>query len=366
MAHPIGSGRRRHWRQQGVSLDEIQTQLARMTSGLAWGSAGGHPAALRTGYANLLIRISEGEAQVEQARLIVKNLVPSHPLRVLLVDVRDATGGPDAEVICEARQLRGTAAVLRQEVLLTIGSEPARHLVEMAAPLLIPGAPVFVWWMGSPPLGDPELLADLEACDALVIDLDTLDPLSASARTLAELCGRLAVIDLAWPRLRPYRETLAGFFAPPDRRPFAYAIEHLEVEAASPASGSLMVGWMASLLAYKLVKVKEETSGQVYVSYRGGSEQMVDVRLLSGPRAPLGRLSLRGAAGGRAFELELRVDHPSRGELRFQIERAVTQGLALSKPDTAQLLSELLIEGRSDVVYPGALSAAADLLGALR
>lgn len=367
MARPIAQGvrvYRRRWRQDGVSMDEVRSQLDRLTAELAHEiqAASDNPRSLLTCCMNMVVRPTRGRAQVEEARGAISELALSQPLRVVLVNVRQTGAGLSAELLCEARAVPGSAPLLLEEVLLTVGAEPARRLVQLVSPVLAAGDPVLMWWMGTPPLDDSDLVADLRRCDALVVDLAVGDPLPAVARGLALLAGRPPVADLEWPRQRACRETLAGFFAAADRRRFVHAVDRLDVEAGRPSSAALLVGWLASRLGYQLEGASPGPGGEIRATYRNRDRRTVDVRLRLGGDVPLRRIGIEGGRAGRRFELELRIEAPPRATLSFHIERTVIQPLVLETPGMARLLAEVRVEARRDTVYPEALSAAADLL----
>ena len=161
-----------------------------------------------------------------------------HPCRVLVVIPRAAKSPPrlDAEVRV------GGSTGPGETVLLRLYGPLGQHADSVALPLLLPDAPVVVWWPGVPPaVPATTLLGGLAR--RRVTDAST------TPRTDATLAGLAkgyhpGDTDLAWTRLSPWRTLLAAALDHPTDR-----ITAAEVAAQrGNASALLMCAWLASRL----------------------------------------------------------------------------------------------------------------------
>ncbi len=260
------------------------------------------------------------------------------------------------------------------------------------------GVPTYLWWRGTPPFGKREILDVLRVCDGLVVDSAQFDTPYHSFHRMSGMLKlahhRMGLADLQWSRLRPWRESVAQFFTPVDRRPFLSGISELWIDYAAEGRGnriaaSLATGWIASALGWKLRRANAAPGGTVAAVYEAGGRS-IDVNFRSVPqpdRAPgeVNAIRLAGAAGGTSFRLEVMHDPPRKrapGEtapdwerrredtgrvLLTMIEIGDSNPLRhvqqLEHEDEAALVLDLLSTGTHDEVFNRSLAAAAELMG---
>src|SRR4029077_6539867 len=89
----------------------------------------------------------------------------------------------------------------------------------------------------------------------IILDSDAYPDPAAVLATLAEVVARVRPIpalgDLAWSRIRSWRELVGRAFDAPELRGFSRGIEEVEVRCASAAPSAqarLFSGWMRSRL----------------------------------------------------------------------------------------------------------------------
>ncbi|MFJ9381287.1 glucose-6-phosphate dehydrogenase assembly protein OpcA [Streptomyces sp. NPDC101455] len=220
-----------------------------------------------------------------------------HPSRTLVVikrharTPRDRTNSHlDAEVRVGADAGTGETVVLR-----TYG-EVSDHADSVVLPLLLPDAPVVVWWPGDAPevpAKDPlGALAQRRITDlyAAANPLEALD-----ARTRAYAPGDT---DLAWTRLTPWRSMLAAAL---DQAKSKITSGAVESEADNPAA-ELLARWLEARLKVKIDRVV--TAGPVITAVRlgtGAGEVVIDR-----PEGPLATLTLPGQPS-RTLALKVRT-----------------------------------------------------------
>jgi len=180
-------------------------------------------------------------------------------------------------------------------VLRTYG-EVSDHADSVVLPLLLPDAPVVVWW----PVGAPEVpskdplgaLAQRRITDLYAAE-NPLEALAARARAYAP-----GDTDLAWTRLTPWRSMLAAALDQAKARITSGAVE---AEADNPAA-ELLARWLEARLKVKIDRVV--TAGPVVTAVRlgtGAGEVVIDR-----PDGPLATLSLPGQPS-RTLALKVRT-----------------------------------------------------------
>lgn len=159
-----------------------------------------------------------------------------HPCRVLVL--RRGSRSTPSQMDAQIRV--GGDAGASEAIVLSLAGELADHGASVAVPLLLPDAPVVVWWPGDAPdipAEDPlGALAQRRITDAGRCG----DPLSTLQRRRAGY--RPGDTDLTWTRLTLWRGLLAASLDLSTGEPVIAA----EVAgAANSASTDLLAGWLA-------------------------------------------------------------------------------------------------------------------------
>ncbi|GAA2877032.1 glucose-6-phosphate dehydrogenase assembly protein OpcA [Streptomyces mexicanus] len=250
-----------------------------------------------------------------------------HPSRTLVVirrvsrTLRDRTSSRlDAEVRV------GTDAGTGETVVLRLYGEVCDHAQSVVLPLLLPDAPVVVWWPVNGPL-DPArdplgALAQRRVTDTYACE-DPLRELAARAEAYSP-----GDTDLAWTRITPWRSMLAAAL---DQVTCEVRSVEVEGEEFNP-SCELLAMWLADRLD---VPVKRSLSA-------GPGLTAVRLDTTCGP-IKLDR------ADGRLATLSI----------QGQPERAV----ALKRRETAELIAEELRRLDPDDTYASALRYGVSRLG---
>ncbi|MFC8710479.1 glucose-6-phosphate dehydrogenase assembly protein OpcA [Streptomyces sp. NPDC057197] len=242
-----------------------------------------------------------------------------HPSRTLVVirrvsrTLRDRTSSRlDAEVRLGAEAGAGETVVLR------LYGEVCDHAQSVVLPLLLPDAPVVVWWPvnGPPaPAEDPlgalaqRRVTDTYACERPVREL--------TARAAAYTPGDT---DLAWTRITPWRSMLAAAL---DQVTCEVRSVEVEGEESNP-SCELLAMWLADRL---------------------------DVPVKRSPSAGPGLTGVRMDTSCGPIRLDRADGRLATLAIQGQPERAV----ALKRRDTAELIAEELRRLDPDDTYASAL-----------
>jgi glucose-6-phosphate dehydrogenase assembly protein OpcA len=219
-----------------------------------------------------------------------------HPSRTLVVikrharTLRDRTHSRlDAEVRVGSEAGTGETVVLR-----TYG-DVTDHADSVVLPLLLPDAPVVVWWpVDAPdnPAEDPlGALAQRRITDLYAVE-HPLEVLQTRVRTYAP-----GDTDLAWTRLTPWRSMLAAAL---DQARVKVTSAAVEAEAENP-SAELLARWLEARLGVRTDRVV--TAGPVVTAVRLGTGNGEIV--INRPEGPLATLTLPGQPS-RTLALKVR------------------------------------------------------------
>ena len=148
--------------------------------------------------------------------------------------------------------------------MLEASGDGVRQLPGTVIPLLIPEVPVVLWWPGDGLFNHPIFPALMDASDQLVVDsssfADSLTILSRLHALATEEYPGVALRDLVWARLTPWRELTAQFFDAPTTRPYLDGIHRVRVTYAHPTPGQynpeqalLYASWLASRLGWETI-----------------------------------------------------------------------------------------------------------------
>jgi glucose-6-phosphate dehydrogenase assembly protein OpcA len=220
-----------------------------------------------------------------------------HPSRTLVVIKRHARNARDRMASGLNAEVRvGADAGTGETVILRTYGEVSDHADSVVLPLLLPDAPVVVWWpVDAPenPAKDPlGALAQRRITDLYAVE-NPLDVLRTRVHSYAP-----GDTDLAWTRLTPWRSMLAAALDQARAQIISGAVE---AEADNPAA-ELLARWLEARLKVKIDRVVSE--GPVVTAVRlgtAGGEVVIDR-----PEGPLATLSLPGQPS-RTLALKVRT-----------------------------------------------------------
>jgi len=227
------------WSGENVTMGQVLSALDDLRRGE-------ERAASRTSVVNLVV-VAPDDARAARATNAIHGMGGRHPGRSVTVVCRgtgqdDEPGGLDADVALHGSLADGHR-VWSEDVRLGVRGPLSHHLDSLVEPLTLPDLPVVVWFTGHPPTLDEPLL---QAADAVVVD--TKEPAAEQLAAVSTLAQRHTVVDLAWIRLHPWRNLLAGLFEPTALRPFVTGITSATV-SGKPGARLLLGGWLVSRLS---------------------------------------------------------------------------------------------------------------------
>ncbi|MCX4777597.1 glucose-6-phosphate dehydrogenase assembly protein OpcA [Streptomyces sp. NBC_01264] len=242
-----------------------------------------------------------------------------HPSRIVVV-IKRVSRSPrsrrDARLDAEVRV--GTDSGTGETVVLRLHGELVDHAQSVVLPLLLPDAPVVVWWPEGAPqdlAGDPlgslgqRRITDTYSCE---------DPIEAlGSRATAYAPGDT---DLSWTRITPWRSMLAAAL---DQQVHSVSSATVEGEDDNP-SCELLAMWLADRLQ---VPVKRTSS--------------------AGPGLTAVRLATQGG--------EIVLDRADGALATLCMPGQPDRAVALKRRDTSELLAEELRRLDPDNTYEASL-----------
>lgn len=323
------------WHGEGVTIGDVTTALGDIRRKFARSDVGDdeHPRARNCVMTLVAVATtSADEARAERASIAI---AAHHPHMAIVVceelDVR--TGRIDASIGTHRLDPSSTVHAQCEVVSLHVRGVTGEHLAALVDPLLLSGVPVYLWWLDTPPFGTRELLDAVRICDALVVDSARFDRPYQSFLGLADLAlsahRHLGVADFQWARLEAWREAIAEFFEPKERRSYMAGIAEVGIDYVGDGRGNriaaaLLIGWLASALGWKVRRAVGGPGGVLVAHFEveGGRQLEVAFRPVSKADLSQGEVSairIGGAAAGSTFQLTVQRDPERRHRLTSEV-----------------------------------------------
>jgi glucose-6-phosphate dehydrogenase assembly protein OpcA len=333
------------------ALREIHHEMLRVGGGT-------DGAAVRLSVLNLVAACVDAES-ADLASRSVGRLGASHPARAIIILALPAAPAQmeaDLSLQCSAVD---AAQVCAEQVRLVVGGSAAYHLASVVTPLLVPDIPTYLWLVGSPPLQQAFGQDAVAICERLILDSGAYDDHAGAVSLLAEeldgVGDALAVSDVAWERITPWRELIAQSFDGEQVRRFLHGVSGVEVECSGERVSSqawLLAGWMASRLGWKAAGDGPHVATTSRAVEDVADHDLVGVRV----RCSVDGVEAQVTVERRAAALHAVID-VSGG---IHAERTVP----FPALDTVDMVGALLEGGTDEAVYRAALRSAADLASA--
>ncbi|MFK8905500.1 glucose-6-phosphate dehydrogenase assembly protein OpcA [Streptomyces sp. YS-3] len=307
-----------------MKIDLTDTTASKINKALVQGRrAVGTPA---VGMVLTLVIVTDEENAYDALRA-ASDASREHPSRTLVVIKRVSRSPRDrTQSRLDAEVRVGADAGTGETVMLRLYGEVINHAQSVVLPLLLPDAPVVVWWpVNSPtdPANDPlGALAQRRVTDTYTAE-QPREELTARAETYTP-----GDTDLAWTRITPWRSMLAAAL---DQVACKVTSVEVEGEEFNP-SCELLAMWLADRLDVPVKRSQSSGPGLTAVRMETDCGPIV----LDRPDGSLATLSIQG-----------------------QPNRAV----ALKRRETAELIAEELRRLDPDDTYASALKFGVDRLG---
>jgi glucose-6-phosphate dehydrogenase assembly protein OpcA len=279
-----------------VTVEEIATKLEVLWQGLA----AKMPDCARAGNLNLLL-FCPNEGAYESAAPQLAELTRRHPARIiaLIAESEADENEISSHVLAHFHEAGGKKTGCEQITIRAKGNAIDK-LPEIAAPLIAGDLPAVLWWQGDLPEESVLFEKLIAASRQLIFDSaegrDVGATLSqARALTLnwkSGVCG-----DLNWRRTARWRELVTAFLESPPVTSRREQLAEVSIEAVAAPEGDvhfaqplLLLGWLASLLSWKL--------NEPLTAEAAGSENIFRTSWQAAGREVMGKVVLRQPEAG--------------------------------------------------------------------
>jgi len=322
------------WHGEDVSIGEVLGALSDIRRKAAQEDAGDEEQPHPRNCVMTVVAVATSDADERRAQRASMLIAAQHPSLTIIVreEPNARTGRIDASIA--KHDVKGSSDTPQCEIVsLRVRGAAGEHLAALVDPLLMSGVPTYLWWLDTPPFGKTELVDALRICDALVVDSARFDRPYHDFLGLADLAlhsnQKLGVADLQWARLAQWRETMAQFFEPKERRGFMAGISELGIDYVGEGRGNriaaaLLIGWFASALGWKVEWAVGGAGGVVVAHLVVEGGRQVEVAFRSVPKAHLAQgevsaIRVAGAASGSTFRFSVRRDPARQSRLTSEV-----------------------------------------------
>jgi glucose-6-phosphate dehydrogenase assembly protein OpcA len=251
-----------------VAVDYVEAQLVELWRDVAEAAQakGGAQSVTTAQVLNLVVQAGSYESANKYVESI-ERITGRHPARVIVATTDAAEPQMPVQawvsIHCQLPPAGGRQ-VCSEQVTVAAGKESERRMSAAIIPLLLPDLPVFLWWPEGDPFDEYVFRNLADSLNRLIVDSAHFEtPEGTVAKMSVQLKSqwpKIAVTDMNWGRLTPWREMVADFFDPPNMRPYLERIGHVNVEYALPEDGRvpvnrtqalMLAGWLASRLGWE-------------------------------------------------------------------------------------------------------------------
>ena len=198
---------------------------------------------------NLIVWIDDKERRnwvLERAEMIAEK----HPSFCLILD---RTGEcTDAQVLTSERDVETHVTTQGETVVMNVDCLEPAQVADFVLALSRDNVPSILWWTGTR-ADRPFFDSLLPHVETIVVDASGGERDESTLRSLdawhRDHTG-VQLRDLAWLRLRPWREMIAHFFDDPRVLDELNHITGLHVKSGSDAEALYLGGWLASRLGW--------------------------------------------------------------------------------------------------------------------
>jgi glucose-6-phosphate dehydrogenase assembly protein OpcA len=187
----------------------------------------------------------------------ISGVAVQHPGRIITLVASDDAEPAQAHVSLACRLGDGNQHICGEQITLRSG-EGGAPLPSTAASLLLPGLPVFVWWVGDPAFESSLFDMLVKQADRVIVDARMWQTPHTTLRTLAQAVQQMPApgfTDLLWAALTPWRRVIAQCFDLSDSQRQLQLLQAISITHGSAAkdhvAALLLLGWLGSRLGWQ-------------------------------------------------------------------------------------------------------------------
>ena len=291
------------WAGKTVRMEEIEVVLASLWKMSADNLRVGANVRVRTSILNLVICTPDIETAKRVSR-ILRELSSTHLARVTILILNNRQDAPSAiEAWVTLRCFSTTSDLMRhcfeQTTILASGTA-VRSVANIIQPLLKPDLPIYLWWLGDPPeQDDPTFNSLVDISSRTIVDSTSFfkpEQDICTLSTLFQTAPQIALSDLNWGRITPWRQLIIQFFDVQEYRSYLDGVTSIEIEhsvaplatqirtelgdvSPNPARALLLAGWLKERLGLSLaVDTKNNYSDTASGTYYWSMVRLINAR----------------------------------------------------------------------------------------
>jgi glucose-6-phosphate dehydrogenase assembly protein OpcA len=264
----------------------IERELAALWAAAGQGQSG---AVIRACSCNLLA-IVQNRREAETFQPVLAKVSESHPSRSIIAypelepnPMRGNKSDMQAWIGAQCSvPFSGGPQVCCESITISAQGNAVQDLPNVLVSLLVPDLPVYLYWR-SLKITDQETIGRMARfCNLLIVDSHQSREDPQNRLNLLQLLidqpEGIAVRDLNWGRVTPWRDLIAQFFDSVAARKHLQKLEEVEIKRNLSAPGSiptrtlLLTGWLASRLGWR--RISAARAGDQWLSRweSGGNE----------------------------------------------------------------------------------------------
>lgn len=185
------------------------------------------------------------------------SIADKHACRALILD---ATGDSNENSVFTSVQTSAEAIVRAERIELAVAGMSSEQVRTIAHSLSATGVPSILWWTSDRITRNSHFNGLNEIVDSLVVDSSGLNAGDDALKEFIEYFGcekRFKVRDLAYMRLLPWQDIIAGFFDQKEVIDDLFSIREVAIVSGSDAEALYLVGWLAGRLEWSACKRNE-------------------------------------------------------------------------------------------------------------
>ncbi|MEO7020654.1 MAG: glucose-6-phosphate dehydrogenase assembly protein OpcA [Ktedonobacteraceae bacterium] len=287
------------WAGKQIRIEEVDTVLSSLWKMSADNLRIGANLHVRTSVLNLVICTPDAMS-AHYASTLLRSLSSTYLARATIVILDASQETPDLlESWVTLRCFSMISDLMRhcfeQTTLLTSGQ--ANSVLHSTLPrVLRANLPTYLWWIGDTTGADNTIFHRVaELCQRVIVDSATFLRPEQDIHALANSyknAPQVALSDLTWGRLTPWRQLVAQFFDMPEYLPFLNGIERIEIEhvaaplaephvgdngevSPNPTAALLLAGWLKTSL--NLALAPEESVQNLHETQSGTYQWLLKV-----------------------------------------------------------------------------------------
>jgi glucose-6-phosphate dehydrogenase assembly protein OpcA len=282
----------------------------------------------------------------------VEMIADKHPCRTIILDANaDRTG---ADIFVSSLDEAGST-IHGERIELGVPDVDGATLRNIVGQLRVPGVETHLLWSAIRITESARFKELIEIADSIVVDSSGAVRDGSTVAELARFFGQYRHIpmrDLAWMRLKPWRDMVARFFDDPGLREELFSIRKVSVASGSDAEGLYLAGWLGSRLGWK------PEHGRAFKD-RNGKPVAFELTRTGEPR----RVASIALETDTSQYTAAVTNDASTVELRVSGRRAHPPALApLAAIDNVSLIESAILAGTTDEIFETALRTVGEIL----